>query len=78
LPVLFAAIPMVFMLAIPSWALSIDLQRWIEGGSWSLVAVGSLVLGITIWLAIEGILLWKKARGVLEDPVPEKNIVRPR
>lgn len=78
LPVLFAVIPMVFMLAIPSWALSIDLRRWIEGGSWVLVAVGSLVLGITIWLAIEGILLWKKARGVLEEPVPEKNIVRPR
>ncbi len=77
LPVLFAAIPMVFMLAIPTWALSIDLRRWIEGGSWVLVAVGSLVLGITIWLAIEGILLWKKARGVLEAPVPEKNLVHP-
>jgi len=77
LPTFIVAVPMVFMLAMPVWALSIDIQRWLAGGSWMLVAVGCLMLFVTAWMALEGILLWRKVRGVMEAPLPIDRLVRP-
>jgi carbon starvation protein len=54
------------MLVMPVWALATDVQRWMAGGSWLLVAVGILMMGLTVWMFVEGLLLWRKARGVLE------------
>jgi len=68
--VAFAAVPMVFMLALPMWALRIDIERWINGESWLLVGVGCFVLVIEVWMIIEAVLLWRGARGVLEPALP--------
>ncbi len=73
MPVWFVAIPMVFMLLLPAWALATDVQKWMNGGNFLLVAVGTLLLVVTAWMALEAILLWKRAKGVLENPIPEKN-----
>lgn len=70
MPTWFAATPMIFMLAMPAWALYIDVQRWLAGGSWVLVAVGLIMLAIEVWMIIEACLLWPKVRGVLEAPLP--------
>jgi hypothetical protein len=67
---------MVFMLLMPAWALIVDVQKWMAGGSFLLVGVGALLLGVTAWMAIEGLLLWKRAKGVLEEPIPEQSQVR--
>jgi carbon starvation protein len=69
LPVQVAAVPMVFMLAMPAWALAIDVQRWWAGGSWPLVAVAAVMLALEAWMVVEAALLWPKVRGVLEEPL---------
>ncbi len=70
LPVWIAAVPMAFMLVMPAWALAIDVQRWWAGGSWLLVAVAAVMLGLEAWMVIEAVLLWPRARGILEEPLP--------
>ena len=70
LPVQVAAVPMVFMLVMPAWALAIDLQRWWAGGSWPLVAVAAIMLALEAWMVVEAVLLWPRARGILEEPLP--------
>ena len=70
MPTWFAATPMAFMLAMPAWALYVDVQRWLAGGSWVLVGVGLIMLAIEVWMIIEACLLWPKVRGVLEAPLP--------
>jgi carbon starvation protein len=70
LPTWFAVTPMLFMLAMPAWALAIDLKRWWSGGSWALVAVAFVMLAIEAWMAVEAILLWPRVKGVLEPPLP--------
>jgi carbon starvation protein len=70
LPPWVSVIPMVFMLAMPAWALVIDVQRWWAGGSWLLVAVASVMLALETWMVIEAVLLWPRVRGVLEPPLP--------
>jgi carbon starvation protein len=68
LPSWMVAIPMVFMFAIPVWALCIDLRRWLDGGSWLLVAVAALMLVLTTWILVEALGLWRKTKNLLEDP----------
>jgi carbon starvation protein len=70
LPTWIATVPMVFMLAMPAWALAIDVQRWWAGGSWALVAVAAVMLAVEAWMIVEAVLLWPRARGVLEPPLP--------
>jgi carbon starvation protein len=70
LPTWIAVVPMVLMLVMPAWALGIDIQRWWAGGSWALVAVAAVMLALEAWMLIEAALLWPRARGILEPPLP--------
>lgn len=70
LPTMLSAAPMVFMLIMPGWALMVDVQKWVAGGSWLLVAVGVLMLAIEAWMIVEAFLLWPKVKGVLEEALP--------
>jgi len=70
LPSWFAATPMVFMLAMPAWALILDLGRWWEGGSWVLVTVAAVMLAVESWMVVEAVRLWPLVRGVREEPLP--------
>ncbi len=76
LPTWVAAVPMVFMLVMPAWALTIDVQRWWAGGSWLLVAVAAIMLTLEAWMIVEAVLLWPRVRGVLEPPLPPLANVR--
>lgn len=67
LPTWLAVIPMLFMLAMPAWALAIDIQRWYAAGSVGLAAVAAGMLALEAWMVIEAALLWPKVRGVLEE-----------
>ena len=74
LPVFFVALPMVFMLIIPAWAL-VSQQGGIIGSTraetnWLLVSVALATLVLEVWMVIEAVLLWPRARGVLEDVLP--------
>ncbi len=75
-PIWFALIPMLIMIILPAWALlwqifSPDSPFHAEGSYTTLLIIfSSGILGLQIWMMIEAILAWKKAKGVLEDPLP--------
>lgn len=66
LPIWFVAIPMVFMLIMPAWAMFTDLPRWWGQGSYMLAVVAVATIVLEIWMIVEALLLLPKARGVLE------------
>ena len=72
LPVVFVALPMVFMLIVPAWALVVLLKSFAAGTetNWLLVSVGLATLALEVWMVIEAVLLWPRVRGVLEDVLP--------
>lgn len=75
-PILFAVIPMLIMLVMPFWALTLNLfssDGFLARGDYHLFAIGLLVLCLQVWMVIEAILVWPKARGVLEETLPPLN-----
>lgn len=70
LPTIVATLPMILMLVMPAWALCINIDRWLAGGSLALVAVAVVMLAVEAWMALEGLLLWGRVQGVLEEPLP--------
>ena len=74
LPVWFIAIPMVFMLILPGIAMSLNVfvgeNSFLKTGNWLLVAIGCATLALQIWMIIEAMMAWPKAKGILEAPLP--------
>jgi carbon starvation protein len=83
-PVWFLALPMLFMLIMPAWAMSWQLFVGSEGHpawlyvdkpNWVLIVIAMATLALEAWMVVEAILLWPKVKGILEpqlsgmDPV---------
>jgi carbon starvation protein len=70
LPIWFVAIPTVFMLIIPAWAMLYQVfvaaigsdKSWIEQGQWLLVGMGLATIVLEIWMIWEAIQGWKKLK----------------
>ncbi|MEM6331193.1 MAG: carbon starvation CstA family protein, partial [Planctomycetota bacterium] len=72
LPAWFAILPMALMLVLPGWAMAHQvLFDFLPAGKGLLVAFGLLILALQGWMVIEAILIWPKARGVLEEALPD-------
>ena len=78
-PVWFIALPAVMMLVIPGWALMTDVLRpetgYLATKNYLLVAIALGVLALQLWIIVEAVLIWRKARGVIEDgfvPLPSR------
>ena len=69
-PVWFVVLPTVFMLIMPAWAMTIQIQDWWAKGSYLLLFVAVVTLVLEAWLVIEAFLIWPKAKGVLEQALP--------
>lgn len=84
LPVWFVVVPMIFMLFLPAVAMSLNLfgengylTRSIETGNWTLSAFGFATMALEIWMIVEAIVAWPKAKGELETqltPLPTDRI----
>jgi carbon starvation protein len=62
-------IPLVFLLGMTSWALIVNLQRFIEGGEWVLAPLDAIIFVLAMWLIVEaGIALRKAVRAGREEP----------
>jgi len=74
IPMIFVAIPALFMLALPAAAMLMQLfvgdAAWLTGAepNYLLGAFGLATLALEAWILIEAAKAWPKARGVLEPP----------
>lgn len=68
LPVWFAALPAAVMLLLPGWAMVHQIVTdFIPNQKWMLVGFGILIEVLQIWMIVEAILIWPRAKGVLEE-----------
>lgn len=73
LPIFFVAIPTVFMLFLPGLAMGIELFKadgWLALKQWHLVFIGLATIALEVWMIVEAVLAWPKAKGVLEPSLP--------
>ena len=76
-PIWFAFIPMLIMLIMPAWAMVWQLfnsqSGWLMAGEEKNYLLGSIGLGtlcLQVWMVVEGLMIWRSARGVLEEALP--------
>lgn len=73
-PVWFIAIPTVFMLIMPAWAMLVQLfdpiNGWIEKEQYLLVFIAVAALVLEAWMIVEAALMWPRAKGVMEETLP--------
>lgn len=74
-PIWFIVLPMIFMIVLPAWGLIVLLFDNSNGWAWQgdkllLTGVGIVTLFLQVWMVVEAIIMWPKARGVLEEPLP--------
>lgn len=74
-PVIFALVPMIVMLIMPAWAMLWNMFN--AGSGWynnpdkrHLFLFGVAVIGLQLWMVVEGILVWSKSKGHLEEQLP--------
>ncbi len=60
-PTVYTMMPLIFLLAMTSWGMVINLQKYLAQSNWLLFVMGGLILAMEIWLIIEAILAWRKA-----------------
>lgn len=69
-PIWFVALPMVFMLVMPAWAMIIQTGRWWASENYLLAGIAVASLLLEMWLVIEAGLMWSRSRGVIESELP--------
>lgn len=79
LPIALALLPMIFMLVMPAWALILQLSTWLQTTNtpWVLVGFTIATLLLEVWMVVEGVILWPKAKGLLESPLPPLQTANP-
>ena len=73
----FLVIPMVFMLIMPLWAMTHQLfvaPGWLvaDKPDYLLGGIGLATVALEIWMIVEAINLFPKAKGVLEENIPNQ------
>jgi carbon starvation protein len=69
-PVHFLVVPLCLMVVLPAWAMTLQIIGFYQDGNYLLVGLGTLVEILQVWMIVEGIIMWKKARGVAPEPLP--------
>jgi carbon starvation protein len=73
-PVLFIVLPMLMMLFMPAWALLYQMfapeSGWFYTGQHLLFGFGCAIIGLQVWMIVEGFLIWPRVKGVLEEQLP--------
>jgi carbon starvation protein len=54
-------VPLVFLLAMTTWALMLNLRRFVEGSEWVLAGLGLVIFVSALWLIAEAILAGRRA-----------------
>jgi len=73
-PVMFALVPMLFMLLMPGWAMLWNMfnpdSGWLGQGKYLLFGFGAAIMSLQVWMVVEGAIIWGKSHGVLEPQLP--------
>lgn len=69
-PVWFIALPMIFMLIMPAWAMVVQIPKWIDKEQHLLVFIAFATLLLETWMVVEAFVMWPKTKGVLEQSLP--------
>ncbi len=73
-PVWFIAAPMVVLLVLPAWAMLWKMfntqSGWYVKENYLLLGIGAAVVVLQVWMVLEGLLVWRRAKGVLEEALP--------
>jgi carbon starvation protein len=75
LPLWFVAIPAIFMLVLPAFAMVTQLfigdAAWLTGENpnYLLASVGLATLALEAWIVVEAAAAWPRAKGILEEAV---------
>lgn len=71
LPIWFLVVPMIMMLILPAWAMTLQAfvgeKSWLMQGNWLLVGIAVTTLVLEAWMVIEAIKLFPKTKGLIED-----------
>jgi len=66
-PVWFLVLPMIFMLLMPLWAMTVQVflgtgaaPSWVASGQWTLAVIGTVSILLEVWLILEAWLMWKR------------------
>jgi hypothetical protein len=54
------------MLVMTGWAMKINLVNFYHQNNWLLIAVGSIVVALEIWMVVESAVLLVKNKGISE------------
>ncbi len=61
---LAAIIPLVFLLAMTTWALFINLGNFLAEGSWLLLVIDAVIFVLSLWLIVEAIAAFNRVRAM--------------
>ncbi len=62
MPIIYTAIPMVFMLAMTAWGMYYNIDRFSSQGNWTLLSISIVIIIFEIWMIVESIAIIKKAK----------------
>ena len=68
LPLWMTGIPAIVMLILPALAMAYNLRNFATKENWLLFGIGFATILLEIWMIVEAISVWKKSKGLLEDP----------
>ena len=75
-PIVFAVLPMVVMLILPGWALAWQLfnsdSGWLvaQEKNFLLGSIGIGTLCLQVWMVVEGMMMFSRTKGILEEKLP--------
>ena len=77
-PIWFVVLPMSLMVIMPAWAMTYQIVHdFLPNEKWHLLAFGVVIMGLQAWTVVEAILIWPRAKGVLEDSLPPLPLSKP-
>jgi len=73
-PIWFALVPMVVMIVMPLWALGWQMfnasSGWWPQRNYLLFSIGGATMLLQMWMVVEALIAWPRAKGVLEESLP--------
>jgi carbon starvation protein len=57
-------VPLTFLLAMTTYALFLQLGQFLDEGEWLLLVIDAIIFVLAVWLIIEALAAFNRARGV--------------